>query len=233
MESANTCVDIKPGSSRWPLFLGGEPALGPAVLFWSEVIVILIIAFILSRTGWTPLNLFQWFLLFIGITMNDPAAAIVVAGWLIALDFRPKADQFTGTKFNLVQLGIAALTLASGACLVFSISNGLLGHPDMNIRGNGSSANLLRWYHDVAGPILPRTWMVSIPMWAYRVAMLAWALWVSFWLINILKWGWTRFSTPELWSKVQWRTPKPKTHQQAHWKPAGQRGGETDSGKDE
>ena len=233
MESANTCVDIKPGSSRWPLFLGGEPALGPAVLFWSEVIVILIIAFILSRTGWTPLNLFQWFLLFIGITMNHPGAAIVVAGWLIALDFRPKADQFTGSKFNLVQLGIVALTLASGACLVFSISNGLLGHPDMNIRGNGSSANLLRWYHDVAGPILPRTWMVSIPMWAYRVAMLAWALWVSFWLINILKWGWARFSTPELWSKVQWRRPKPNAHQQAHWKPAGQRAGETDSGQDE
>ena len=219
MDSANTCVDIKPGRSRWPLFLGGEPALGPAVLFWSEVIVILIIAFILSQTGWTPLNLLQWFLLFIGITMNHPAAAIIVAGWLIALDLRSKADQFTGMKFNLVQLGIVVLTLASGVCLVFSISNGLLGHPDMNIRGNGSNAHLLRWYHDVSGPVLPRTWMVSIPMWAYRVAMLAWALWVSFWLINILKWGWTRFCTPILWSKVQWRKPKP--HQQGHWKPAG------------
>jgi len=221
MDSANTCVDIKPGSSRWPLFLGGDPALGPAVLFWSELIMILIIAFILSKTGWTPLNLLQWFLLFIGISMNHPAAAIIVAGWLIALDLRPKADQFTGMKFNLIQLGIVALTLASGACLVFSISNGLLGHPDMNIRGNGSSAHLLRWYHDVSGPVLPRTWMVSIPMWAYRVAMLAWALWVSFWLINILKWGWARFCTPILWSKVQWRKPKSKSHQQAHWKPAG------------
>ncbi len=220
MDSANTCVDIKPGSSRWPLFLGGEPAIGPAVLFWSELIVILIIAFILSKTGWTPLNLLQWFLLFIGITMNHPAAAIIVAGWLIALDLRPKADQFTGMKFNLIQLGIVALTLVSGVCLVFSISNGLLGHPDMNIRGNGSSALLMRWYHDVSGPALPRTWMVSIPMWAYRVAMLAWALWVSFWLINVLKWGWTRFCTPILWSKVQLRKSKP--HQQTHRTPAGQ-----------
>jgi len=220
MDSANTCVDIKPGSSRWTLFLGGEPAIGPAVLFWSELIVILIIAFILSKTGWTPLNLLQWFLLFIGITMNHPAAAIIVAGWLIALDLRPKADQFTGMKFNLIQLGIVVLTLVSGVCLIFSISNGLLGHPDMNIRGNGSSALLMRWYHDVSGPALPRTWMVSIPMWAYRVAMLAWALWVSFWLIHVLKWGWTRFCTPILWSKVQLR--KPKSHQKAHWTPADQ-----------
>jgi hypothetical protein len=70
-------------------------------------------------------------------------------------------------------------------------------------------------------------------MWAYRVAMLAWALWVSFWLINILKWGWARFSTPELWSKVQWRKPNPKTHQPAHWKPVGRRPGETDPGQEE
>ncbi len=226
MDSANTCVDIKPGSSRWPLFLGGEPALGPAVLFWSELIVILIIAFILSRTGWTPLGFVQWFLLFIGITMNHPAATIVMAGWLIALDFRSKADQFSGMKFNLIQLGILALTLASGACLVFSISNGLLGHPDMNIRGNGSSSHILRWYHDVSGPVLPRTWMVSIPMWTYRIAMLAWALWVSFWLINILKWGWTRFCTPVLWSKVH--KPKSAPNQQKHWRPEGQAQEQTD-----
>lgn len=227
MDSANTCVDIKPGSSRWPLFLGGEPAVGPAVLFWSELIVILIIALVLSKTGWTPLNLLQWFLLFIGISMNHPAAAIIVAGWLIALDLRSRADQFTGMKFNLVQLGIVALTLASGACLVFSISNGLLGHPDMNIRGNGSSTHILRWYHDVSGPVLPRTWMVSIPMWAYRVAMLAWALWVSFWLINILKWGWVRFYTPILWSKVKWR--KFKSHQQVQQTTAGRPGEQTGS----
>lgn len=236
MDSANPCVDIKPGSSRWPLFLGGEPSVGPAVLFWSELIVILIIALVLSKTGWTPLNLLQWFLLFIGISMNHPAAAIIVAGWLIALDLRSKADQFTGMKFNLIQLGIVALTLASGACLVFSISNGLLGHPDMNIRGNGSSAQLLRWYHDVSGPVLPRAWVVSIPMWAYRAAMLAWALWVSFWLINILKWGWTRFCVPVLWSKVKW--PKPRFRQQAQPTPAGRSWKqsrseqETDTGQD-
>ncbi len=200
--SANTCVDIKLSRSRWPLFIGGEQAVGPAVLFWSEVIVILILAFGLSKTGWTPLNLFQWFLLFIGITMNHPAGIILVAGWLIALDFRPKANPLEGMKFNLVQAGILLLTLAAGACLVFGISNGLLGHPDMSIKGNGSSAGLLRFYHDVSGPVLPRAWVVSIPMWAYRAAMLAWALWVSFWLIRILKWGWKRFCVPQIWAPV-------------------------------
>ena len=208
--SANACVDIKLARNRWPLFIGGEPAVGPAVLFWSEVLVILIIALVLSRTGWTPLNFFQWCLLFLGISMSHPAAAIVVAAWLVALEARPKADHLTGMKFNLVQMGLLALTLAAGCCLVFGISNGLLGHPDMSIRGNGSSAGLLRWYHDVSKEILPTAWVVSIPMWAYRVAMLVWALWVSFWLINILKWGWQRFATPQFWAQVEIRRPQSK-----------------------
>ncbi len=207
IDSANTCLDVKLGANRWPLFLGGEQAVGPAVLFWSELIVILIIAFALSKTGWTPLNFFQWCLLFLGMSMSHPGTAIITATWLVALEARPKADHLTGMKFNLVQTGILALTLGAGACLIFGISNGLLGHPDMSIQGNGSRAGLLRWYHDVSGQVLPKAWIVSIPIWTYRVAMLAWALWVSFWLINILKWGWQRCSTPDLWARVQLRRP--------------------------
>ncbi|MFZ0133433.1 MAG: hypothetical protein WAK95_12910 [Desulfobacterales bacterium] len=41
----------------------------------------------------------------------------------------------------------------------------------------------------MSDPTLPRAWVISIPMTVYRIAMLAWALWVSFWLVGILKWG--------------------------------------------
>jgi len=36
-------------------------------------------------------------------------------------------------------------------------------------------------------------------MFAYRLAMLAWALWISFTLLGLLKWGWKIFSEPMLW----------------------------------
>ncbi|EDN65325.1 hypothetical protein BGP_6668 [Beggiatoa sp. PS] len=41
-------------------------------------------------------------------------------------------------------------------------------------------------------------------MWIYRIAMLLWALWISFALIRWLRWGWECFSTNELWKP--WRT---------------------------
>ena len=98
-----------------------------------------------------------------------------------------------------MQIGIGVLTFFAMGALVFAISKGLLGHPDMNIVGNGSSSGLLRWYQDVSDNTLPQAWIFSIPMLAYRIAMLAWALWISFGLITILKWGWKQFTQPTIW----------------------------------
>jgi len=208
--SVNAGVDLHLPRNRWPLFIGGEHLVGPAVLFWSVIITLFLVALGLSRTGWTPLNFFHWFLLCLGLSMSHLGAGILVAAWLIALDFRKKAHTLKGSSFNLVQAGIVALTLAAAAALVFAISNGLLGHPDMNIRGNGSTGSLLRWYHDISGPLLPRSWVISIPMAAYRTAMLAWALWVSFWLTGILRWGWQQFTTPAIWQKVSLKIKRGK-----------------------
>ncbi len=210
LQNVNTSVDIVLPRNRWPLFLGGDHLVGPAVLFWSVLITVILVAFGLSKTGWTPLKFYHWFLLGIGMSMSNLAAGIFVAGWLIALAFRNKADTLKGASFNLVQIGIVLLTIAATGSLVFAISGGLLGHPDMNIIGNGSNAGLLKWYHDVSDRILPQAWVISIPMTVYRIAMLGWALWVSFWLIGILKWGWQQFATPVLWQKLPPWTRKKK-----------------------
>ncbi|MFH2091327.1 MAG: hypothetical protein ABIJ31_03090 [Pseudomonadota bacterium] len=212
--SVNASVDIYLSSSRWPLFVWGEQLVGPAVLFWSVIIVLVILAAGLSRTGWTPLKFYHWFLLGIGMSMSHPGAALIVVGWLIALDRKGKAEHLEGQTFNLMQAGIVVLTVAALGSIVFAISNGLLGHPDMNIMGNGSNSSLLRWYQDVSDPTLPKAWVLSIPMLVYRLAMLAWALWLSFWLVSILKWGWQQFTTPVIWCKLPPRIKKPgKTDQ--------------------
>lgn len=208
IQSVNPSVDIHLPENRWPLFIGGEQLMGPAVLFWSILIIVLVMAFGLSRTGWASLKFYHWILLCLGMSMSHIWAGIFVVAWLITLDFRKRADDLKGGRFNLVQTGVVLLTFAAVVSLVIAVSNGLLGHPDMSIRGNGSSAGFLRWYHDVSGPVLPTAWVISIPMLAYRVAMLAWALWVSFWLTGVLKWGWQRFSTPVIWQKVQFRRKK-------------------------
>ena len=197
--SVNASVDVYLPRNRWVLFLGGEQLVGPAILFWAVLIVIVLAAFGLARTGMTPLRFHHWFLLGIGMSMSNLAACLIVVGWLIALDFRKKAAGINKRIFNLIQVGFGVLTFFAIGALVFAISNGLLGHPDMNIVGNGSSSGLLRWYQDVSDNTLPQAWVFSIPMPAYRIAMLAWALWISFSLITVLKWGWKQFTHPTIW----------------------------------
>jgi hypothetical protein len=107
--------------------------------------------------------------------------------------------------FNLVQLGLAALTVVALLCLVASIQQGLLGAPDMHVTGNGSSAQVLRWFADRSADALPVAHAISLPLWVYKLAMLAWALWLASALI-----GWLRSSFAAWTQGGYWRsTPKP------------------------
>ncbi len=202
IQNVNANIDVYLPHNRWPLFLWG-PRLGPAILFWSVVIVITLVAFGLSRTGLTPLKLRHWFLLGIGMSQSGFAMSIIVVGWLIAFHFRAQAaPDMKKRSFNAMQAGLAFLTFLALGSLIAAISQGLLGHPDMNIAGNGSGSGILRWYQDMSIEKVPQSGIVSIPMIHYRLAMLAWALWISFSLIKILKWGWGNYSKPALWHNV-------------------------------
>ena len=202
IESVNSHLDLHLPRNRWPLLVGG-PLMGPAVLFWSTVFILLLVSFALARSGRTPLRFHQWFLLGIGMSQSSIVAGLLLAGWIIAIDLRGKTrPDLDRTTYNLMQAGICLLTVLALASLVTAISMGLLGHPDMNIVGNGSNSELLRWYQDHSGKVLPGAWVLSIPMLVYRLAMLAWALWISFSLLNLIKLGWQNFSQPVLWRKI-------------------------------
>jgi hypothetical protein len=55
VDSVNQNIQVVMPRNRWVLLTGG-PRLGPAVLFWSYLVVVLLIAFGLGRTKLTPLK---------------------------------------------------------------------------------------------------------------------------------------------------------------------------------
>jgi hypothetical protein len=205
--SVNADTTIHLSEDRWALAVGGG-RLGPAVLYWSLLAVVLLASLALGRASATPLATRHWLLLGIGLTQAPIWVAAVVVGWLLALGWRERHGAALGdNRFNLVQVGLALWTLAALAGLFISIERGLLGPPEMQISGNGSTAELLRWYHDRSGPELPRTWVVSVPLAAYRFAMLAWALWIASALLWWLRWGFAAFGSGGIWraSARVWR----------------------------
>jgi hypothetical protein len=179
--------------------------MGPAVIIWGILIVLILIAFGLGRVSLTPLNTWQWILLLVVLSQVPIQWALIVVGWLMLLGWRAKlATETTAFKFNLIQIGLVVLTLVALSTLFYAVKQGLLGYPEMHIAGNGSSAFLLNWYEDRTTGTLPQVWVISTPVWIYRILMLLWALWLAFALLRWLKWGWQCFSDQTLWKPLNW-----------------------------
>jgi hypothetical protein len=209
--SVNSNIDVQVPRSRWTLFTFG-PRLGPAVLFWGILIVVAIIAFGLGRTKQTPLKTHQWLLLGIGLSQAILGVAMLVVGWLFAMAWRKRyGDRLQSQNFNAVQVALGIVTLAALCGLVGAVGIGLLGHPDMQISGNGSSSFVLKWYADHADETFPIATVISAPMWLYRILMLAWSLWLAFVLLGWLKWSWQCFTTGGLWQQLREKAMKKKT----------------------
>ncbi len=208
VDSVNSNVRLELSRDRWTLLTGG-PRLGPAVLFWGVLIVILLIAVGLGRVPLTPLKSRHWFLLGVGLSQSTVWTGLVVVTWLLGLGARARLQQDTKpVHFQAVQTGLGLLTLVALVMLFGAVQQGLLGLPDMQVSGNGSNAWQFNWYQDRVASSIPQPWVVSVPLTVYRFAMLAWALWLAFALLHWLRWGWQCYSTGGLWREREKPTKK-------------------------
>jgi hypothetical protein len=198
-QAVNADVTFTMPENRWILMTGG-PRLGPAVLFWSYLMVVVLAAFCLKYVTVTPLKFWHWLLLGIGLTQVPAVMALGVVAWFIAFGFRE--SRYPGDKrfaFNLVQVGLFFLTLLALGCLYSAVRQGLLGTPDMQIAGNDSSRYVLRWTQDRIDAVMPAAWAVVVPMLTYHLLMLLWSLWLAFSLVKWLRWGWRCYGTGGFW----------------------------------
>lgn len=203
-DSVNHVIKLESDSSRWILFTSG-PAMGPAVLFWGMLGIILLIAYALGRIKNTPMSTWQWILLGVGLSASAPWVALVIALTVLALKARAEANMelMSNLKFNGFQFLLVLLSLFSGSVLIEAIQQGLLGAPEMQIMGNGSGVYQLNWYSDRIQALTPQATMISVPVYVYRLMMLVWSIWLAFALIKWAQWGWGSFSKNGYWRSTK------------------------------
>lgn len=199
LPAVNALLEIVVPQDRVVLLTRG-PQMGPAVLLWGLLLVTLALAVLAGRHLGTPLRTHDWLLLGLGLMQWSIGAMALVAGWFLLMAWRRRAATIaTAWQFNAVQIVLLLLSLAAASALFSVLQNGLLGYPDMLIQGNGSSAFLLRWYQDRIGTLTPAASVFSIPVVAYRIVMLAWALWLAFSLMKWIRWGWSCYARDAYW----------------------------------
>ncbi len=203
MPATNLRLQMNLPADRWLLLVGG-PSIGPALLFWGVLLVVLALAVGLARSGTTPLKAYEWILLSLGVATFNLYVLAAIAVWFVALYVRgrrqnPPADHL----FNLTQIALYGLSIVVLGALAASIPASLLSRPEMMVAGNGSSATYLQWYQDHSQGEIPLAWAITLPLWIYRVAMLLWALWLAFALMRWLPWAWRNLGVQGYWFTPQ------------------------------
>ena len=197
--SSNLSTKLELPASRWLLFATGPP-VGPAILYWAELIALVGVALVLGRLAVAPLRTHHWLLLGVGFSMFSWLAFAVVVAWLLAHGARRQwGEELSRRLYNTTQVGFAVLTLAAFAAILAGVPHGLLGAPDMSVRGFESAGRELTWFADRTDNAVARASVWSLPIWTYKAMILAWALWLSFALLRWLPWVWTCFSERGLW----------------------------------
>lgn len=207
LAAANIDFSVALGEQRWILAASG-PAVGPAVLYWGEVAVALLLAFLLARSGVSSLGYRSCFLLVLGFSTFSWMTLLVIALWLVVIDWRVRSEacaSWPPLRFDAMQTGIAALTLLMLERLIDTVPEGLLGAPGMGIRGYGSRDGHLNWFADRGDALLPTVEVFSLPIWIYRLLMLAWSLWLALILIHWLRRGLGAWLKNGYWKKIAWR----------------------------
>ncbi|MBK7251343.1 MAG: hypothetical protein IPI06_10905 [Gammaproteobacteria bacterium] len=198
--SSNLRTTLALPADRWPLAAFGR-GVGPAVLYWGELVVLLAVAWLLGRWTFSPLRGHEWLLLGLGLSTLSWGVLALVALWLFALRWR---EHWQGARaawrFNVVQLALAFFTLIAVSTLVFSgIRYGLLASPDMGVVGPGSAGDTFSWFVDRSEGPLPQPVVLSVPLWVYRSLMFAWALWIAIALTRWLRWAWKAWTANGFW----------------------------------
>ncbi|HEU5136073.1 MAG TPA: hypothetical protein VFU13_13065 [Steroidobacteraceae bacterium] len=200
--ASNIQFQITLPESRWPLFVSG-PGIGPAVLYWGELVVFIGIAWLLGQWSRSPLRFSEWLLLGLGLSTQSWWVFTFTALWLIAMKWRegwvPAAEE-SRMRFNVVQVVLAVFTLFVITTLVFSgIRNGLLAAPDMGIADLNYGNGAMWWFLDQTDGVIEAPTIISVPMWVYRALFFAWASWMAFALVRWLRWAFNAWKTNGLW----------------------------------
>jgi len=203
--ASNITTRLALPQDRWLLFVS-PTGVGPVVLYWGELLVFVLIAVVVSRIAFSPLRMHQWLFLGLGLSTFRWATLVIFALWAFAMRWREGWSGEAGVwRYRAVQMALAILTLIAIGGLVSAIPYGLLATPDMSVRGAGSTQQELSWFVDRVSGSMPAPSAISISLWWYKAAMLAWALWLTTALLRWLPWAWRAFNVHGIWRSFQTR----------------------------
>jgi hypothetical protein len=202
--ASNVSWAFAPPENRWVLGMWG-PGWGTTTLYWSQLLVLLTLAFLVSRLARGLFSLREAMLLTLGFSVFNITGLAVLALWRGVVLVRQGARWPShNSRFNLAQLAMVGLTIIVLMVAVSMVTTGLLGsEPDMLLR-HPLSLQLFTWFAPSAsvGPLDGPT-IFSLPMFVYRTLIFFWAIWFASWLVRSVKQAFFAWTKDEYWCSTK------------------------------
>ena len=210
--ASNLSTTVQLPGDRWTLYVHG-PGVGPALMYWAELIVFLALAWALGRVSFSPLKSWEWLLLGLGLSTQSWYVFLGMVVWVFAMHWRERWVH-AGKPwhvFNAVQIVLGALTFFAVSSLVFTgIRYGLLASPDMSLIGPNSDYGQYHWFLDRTDATLAQPRVISLPIWVYKTLMFGWALWIAMALARWLRSAWQAWTRGGYWREAPPPPPRRK-----------------------
>ena len=109
--SSNIHTRLELPEDRWTLYAMG-PGVGPAILFWGELLVFVAIAVLFGRSQYSPLRAHEWLLLGLGLSTFSWGVLLIFAAWIFAMKWRSGwSGNVNRRAFNWIQVGLGLLSV--------------------------------------------------------------------------------------------------------------------------
>lgn len=197
--TSNITTKVNMNNQRWILWTNG-PLLGPAILYWVEFLAFILVALLLSKVKFSPLNTLNWITLGVGLSLNNWGILMLTALWfasLTASKYRPA--KLNSSAFNASQFLLYALSVITVLALITIIPTSLLSSPSMGVEGFQSYGNHLAWFADKSDGVLPKISVFTVSTWFYKAIMLIWVIWLSISFVSWIKWAWHTLGEQGYW----------------------------------
>ncbi|HVH84109.1 MAG TPA: hypothetical protein VM713_07325, partial [Steroidobacteraceae bacterium] len=162
--ASNLHIGMRIPEDRWVLLAFG-PGIGPAILYWGELVVFIAVAWLIGRSRLTPLPVRDWLLLGLGLSTFSWSVFGLFVLFVALFQWRARSAPLAdGRRFNLLQAGLAVLAVAAVLCVLAAVPGGLLARPDMRISSGGGDYGALEWFVDQTRGALPRPGVLSVSL---------------------------------------------------------------------
>lgn len=196
--SNNYTYNLEMPKQRWVIWTGGAN-LRASILLWGILIACVLFAYPISKAIKSPLGWIGWSLLLVGLSQSGLWGLFLVVIWFGLIHFKQfgNLDNVKRFNFNAIQVLLVILTIAVASSAISTVAKGLLNYPNLFLEGEGTYINKISWYSQQVDQFSP--WLLSLPMWVYRVLMFSWSIWFAFNIMKWLKWAWEGFSRGGVW----------------------------------